>query len=61
MIYKDNVVVQAYINVDTYDQLLNLATKDKRKLSSYIRIILEDFVSSKTKQEASNENIQRSN
>lgn len=55
MKYKDKIVIQTYVPRDTYEKLLKRAEKEKRSLSSYIRIVLEDVIQKDG--ESSNENI----
>ena len=59
MKYKDKIVIQTYVPTDTYEKLLKNAEKEKRSLSSYIRIVLEDVIH--RNEESSNENLQRIN
>ena len=59
MKYKDKIVIQTYVSTETYEKLLTNAEKEKRSLSSYIRIVLEDAIH--RDKESSNENIQRIN
>ncbi len=44
MKYKDKIVIQTYVPTETYEKLLKNAEKEKRSLSSYIRIVLEDVI-----------------
>lgn len=59
MKYKDKIVIQTYVPTETYEKLLKNAEKEKRSLSSYIRVVLEDVI--QRDGESSNENIQRVN
>ena len=43
--YKDKTVIQTYLPNETYAKLKQLADNDKRSLSSFVRILLEDYVS----------------
>ena len=43
--YKDKTVIQTYLANETYAKLKKLADNDKRSLSSFVRILLEDYVS----------------
>lgn len=61
MKYKDKIVVQAYVPLSIYDKLQAEADKQKRTLSSYLRIVLEDYVENNLVGETSSENIQRTN
>lgn len=42
--YKDKTVIQTYLANETYAKLKKLADNDKRSLSSFVRILLEDYV-----------------
>lgn len=61
MKYKDKIVVQAYVPLSIYDKLKVEADKQKRPLSSYLRIVLEDYVENNLTSGTSNEDIQRIN
>lgn len=43
--YKDKTVIQTYLPNETYAKLKQFADNDKRSLSSFVRILLEDYVS----------------
>lgn len=59
MKYKDKIVIQTYVPTEIYGKLLKNAEKEKRSLSSYIRVVLEDVI--QRDEESSSENIQRVN
>ena len=44
MTYKDKMVVQTYVPIDLYNVLKDQADKERRTVSAYLRIILEDYV-----------------
>lgn len=52
--YKDKTVIQTYLPTETYTKLKELADKDNRSLSNFVRVLLEKYVAEQEKQEQNN-------
>ena len=42
--YKDKTVIQTYLPTETYTKLKELADKDNRSLSNFVRVLLEKYI-----------------
>ena len=55
--YKDKTVIQTYLPTETYTKLKELADKDNRSLSNFVRVLLEKYVTEQELQEKHDANI----
>ena len=55
--YKDKTVIQTYLPTETYIKLKELADKDNRSLSNFVKVLLEKYVAEQELPEKNNANV----